>query len=65
MSTCDLVRVLGKPQDVVVSALPDGRKRVSMFYPGSGGTTRSYTFVDDKLVSTPPGVLKDSYAGRQ
>lgn len=65
MSQCDLVRVLGRPQDVVVSDLPDGRKRVSMFYPGSGGTTRSYTFVADRLISTPPGTLKENYAGRQ
>lgn len=65
MAPCDLVRALGRPQDVVVSQLPDGRRRVSMFYPGSGGTTRSYTFIGDRLISTPPGTLKDNYAGRQ
>jgi hypothetical protein len=65
ISPCDLVRVLGRPKDVVVSELPDGRRRVSMFYPGTGGTTRSYTFVADRLISTPPGSLKETYAGRQ
>lgn len=65
MSECDLLRILGRPQDAVVSELADGRKRVSMFYPGTGGTTRSYTFVADRLISTPPGVLKENHAGRQ
>ena len=65
MAPCDLVHTLGRPKDVVVSQLPDGGKRVSMFYRGTGGTTRSYTFIGDKLISTPPGELKARYAGRQ
>jgi hypothetical protein len=59
ITECDLVRLNGKPLDVVIADLPDGRRRVEMFYPGSGGTTRGYVFIANRLVSTPPGVWKD------
>lgn len=58
IAECDLVRLQGQPQDVVISDLPDGRRRVEMFYPGNGGTTRGYTFLANRLISTPPGILK-------
>ncbi|MBV9705108.1 MAG: hypothetical protein JO163_20495 [Methylobacteriaceae bacterium] len=59
ITECDLVRLQGRPQDVVVADLPDGRRSVEMFYPGNGGTTRGYVFIANRLVSTPPGTLKE------
>ena len=59
MTQCDLVHSQGRPADAVVADMPDGRRRVELFYPGNGGTTRGYVFVADRLVSTPPGTLKE------
>jgi hypothetical protein len=59
ITECDLVRLQGPPKDVVIADLPDGRRRVEMFYPGNGGTTRGYAFIANRLVSTPPGTLKE------
>ena len=59
ITECDLVRLQGRPQDVVIADLPDGRRSVEMFYPGNGGTTRGYVFIANRLVSTPPGTLKE------
>jgi hypothetical protein len=59
MAQCDLVRLQGRPRDAVIAQMPDGRRRVELFYPGSGGTTRGYVFIADRLVSTPPGTLKE------
>lgn len=59
MSQCDLIRSQGRPRDAVIAEMPDGRRRVELFYPGNGGTTRGYVFVADRLVSTPPGTLKE------
>jgi hypothetical protein len=59
ITECDLVRLQGAPKEVVIADLPDGRRRVEMFYPGDGGTTRGYVFIANRLVSTPPGTLKE------
>ncbi len=59
MAQCDLVRLQGRPKDAVIAEMPDGRRRVELFYPGNGGTTRGYVFIADRLVSTPPGTLKE------
>jgi len=59
ITECDLVRLQGAPKDVVIADLPDGRRRVEMFYAGDGGTTRGYVFIANRLVSTPPGTLKE------
>src|SRR5258708_4028631 len=59
ITECDLVRLQGQPKDIVIADLPDGRRRVEMFYAGTGGTTRGYAFIANRLVSTPPGTLKE------
>lgn len=59
ISECDLVRLQGRPATVTIVDLPDGTRRVEMFYRREGGGTRGYTFVANRLISTPPGALKE------